>query len=81
MTVVTLKGLPPTAAVKVYEGTRAGPFVERREPVPGAPYATGAASAIGNVTFDLPDGIEYVAQLPDGTGRRVLNATTPLVSP
>jgi hypothetical protein len=81
MTVVTLKGLPPTAAVKVFEGTKARPYVERRELCPYTPFATGAASAIGNVSFDLPDGIEYLAQLPDGTARWVLNATTPLVSP
>lgn len=76
MTNVTLKGLPPTAAVRVFEGTKARPYVERHEPCPYVPFATGAANAVGNVTFDLPDGIEYVAQLPDATARWVLNATT-----
>jgi hypothetical protein len=81
MTVVTLKGLPPTAAVKVYEGTKARPYVERHELCPYTPFTTGTTSALGSVTLDLPDGIEHIVQLPDGTGRWVLNATTQGGSP
>jgi hypothetical protein len=76
MTNVTIKGLPPATAVKAFSGARARPYLERHEPCPYTPQLTGTTDANGNVTLDLPDEIEHIVQLPDGTGRWVLNSTT-----
>jgi hypothetical protein len=72
----TLKRLPPATAVKVFTQSRAAPFVHYFEPVPGAALASGTSDAKGDLTLDLPQGVELLAQLPNGTARRVLNSTT-----
>lgn len=81
MTLVTLKGLPPATAVKAFAGAKARPYLERSEVCRYPADVSGTTGATGQVTLDLPDGIEHIVQLPDGTGRWVLNATTPGVTP
>jgi hypothetical protein len=81
MTATTLKRLPAGVTVKVYEAARADPFHHYFEQVPGTPLTSGVVAATGDLTLDLPDGIELMAVLPDGSARRVLNATTQGGSP
>jgi hypothetical protein len=81
MTVVTLTGLPALTAVKAFAGAKARPYLERSEVCKYTPDLTGTTTAGGTVALDLPDGIEHIVQLPDGSGRWVLNATTKGGSP
>lgn len=73
---VTLKGLTPAAAYKAFYAAKASAFVDLLQSVPGAAVASGAASATGDLTLDLPVGQEMLVQGPSGYARRVLNSTT-----
>ena len=72
----TFKRLTPGATYKAHLATRARPFVDMLQQVPGTPLASGAASATGDLTLDIPSRQEVLVQ--DSTGRAfsVLNSTT-----
>lgn len=73
---VTLKRLTPGAAYKAFYAAKAQPYVDQLMQVPGAAYASGAASVTGDLTLDLPLRQEMLVQGPNGYARRVLNSTT-----
>lgn len=76
----TLKGLTPGATYKAHKAYKAAPYLHYREQIPGAPIASGAADATGNLTLDLPVRTEVVVQGADGRGIYVNNATTVVTS-
>ena len=73
---VTLKGLTGGATYKAFYAAKAQPYVDLLMQVPGTAVVSGAASATGDLTLDLPVGIEMLVQGPNGYARRVLNSTT-----
>lgn len=76
----TLKNLVPGATYKAHLGVKAAPWLHYREQIPGAPIASGAADADGNLTLDLPEKTEVVVQGADGYARWVHNNTTEVTS-
>lgn len=78
MTVVTLRGFTGGETVNVYPFAKAEMFLRQYgETPPGAPTATGAASATGVYAPDLPDNTEYLALgVTSRRTRQVLNAVT-----
>lgn len=72
----TFRRLTPGATYKAHLASKAQPFVDVRQAVPGAALASGAADANGDLTLDLPDRIELLIQRPDLSAFRVLNAVT-----
>jgi hypothetical protein len=72
----TFKRLSPGVTYKAHLATRARPWVDLLQPVPGAPLASGAADVNGDLTLDLPERVELLVQRPDNTAFAVLNATT-----
>lgn len=72
----TFKRLTPGATYKAHLYSRAHPFVDLLQQVPGAPLASGVASATGDLTLDLPSRTEVLLQRADGTAIHVLNSTT-----
>lgn len=78
MTVVTLRGFAPGETVNVYPFA-VGELWTRQmgQAPPGAPFATGAASAAGTYAPDLPDRIEFLAYgVTSKVTKQVLNAVT-----
>ena len=78
MTVVTLRGFAGGETVNVYPFMKAEPFIRQYgQTPPGAPTATGAASATGVYAPDLPDNTEYLAfGLTSKVSKQVVNAVT-----
>lgn len=78
MTVVTLKGFAPGETVNVYPFAKAQPFLRQYgQTPPGAPTATGAASATGVYAPDLPDNTEFLALgVTSRITKHVVNAVT-----
>lgn len=77
----TLRNLLAGATYNAFYAARAQPYIDQLQAVPGAPYATGVASATGTLTLDLPVGQEMLVQGPNGYAKRVLNSTTKGGSP
>lgn len=78
MTVVTLKGFAGGETVNVYPWATGQLFARQYgQTPPGAPTATGAASATGVYAPDLPDNIEFLALgVTSRITKQVLNAVT-----
>jgi hypothetical protein len=72
----TFKGLVGGGAYKLFYEERARPFVQRREPVPWLPIASGNAAADGSLTLNLTTGLAYSLQGPDGNAVGALVSTT-----
>jgi len=82
MTVVTLKGLPPAASIKLFPAAKVDEWC-RNHTQPPAAWAvdTQVASATGDASFNVADNIEFMAVLPDGNARRIMAALTQVVDP
>lgn len=78
MTVVTLRGFAAGETVNVYPFAKGELWTRQMgQTPPGAPTATGAASATGVYAPDLPDNIEFLAfGLTSKVTKQVLNAVT-----
>jgi len=72
----TFKGLVGGAAYKLFLEEKARPWVQRREPVPQIPVVAGNAAADGTLSVNVPAGVPYSLQGPDGNAVQMMISTT-----